>query len=74
MDGEDLYSVKWYKDGHEFYRYLPSNFPPALVFRMPGISVDVSRRKASAILIENAKYFYSFSLSSLIKLPKMSVE
>lgn len=42
MDGEDLYSVKWYKDGHEFYRYLPSNSPPALVFHMPGVSVDVS--------------------------------
>lgn len=42
MDGEDLYSVKWYKDGHEFYRYLPSNTPPALVFHMPGVTVDVS--------------------------------
>lgn len=42
MDGEDLYSVKWYKDGHEFYRYVPRNMPPALVFPLPGVNVDVS--------------------------------
>lgn len=42
MDGEDLYSVKWYKDGHEFYRYVPRNMPPALVFPLPGVRVDVS--------------------------------
>lgn len=42
MDGQDLYSVKWYKDGHEFYRYVPGNMPPALVFPLPGVRVDVS--------------------------------
>lgn len=42
MDGEELYSVKWYKDGHEFYRYIPRSMPPALVFDLPGINVDVS--------------------------------
>lgn len=42
MDGEELYSVKWYKDGHEFYRYIPRSMPPALVFFLPGINVDVS--------------------------------
>lgn len=44
MDGEELYSVKWYKDGHEFYRYIPRNMPPALVFPLAGIDVDVSGR------------------------------
>lgn len=42
MDGEALYSVKWYKDGNEFYRYVPRDMPPVLIFQLPGVSVDVS--------------------------------
>jgi hypothetical protein len=42
MEDEKLYSVKWYKDGHEFYRYLPRDHPPATLFPQNGISVDVS--------------------------------
>lgn len=42
LDGEALYSVKWYKDGNEFYRYVPRDMPPAQFFSLPGVSVDVS--------------------------------
>lgn len=42
LDGEALYSVKWYKDGNEFYRYVPRDNPPAQTFRLPGVAVDVS--------------------------------
>ena len=42
LDGESLYSVKWYKDGHEFYRYVPRDMPPAQIFPLPGVNVDVS--------------------------------
>lgn len=42
MEDEKLYSVKWYKDGHEFYRYLPRDHPPATLFPQNGIAVDVS--------------------------------
>lgn len=42
LDGESLYSVKWYKDGNEFYRYVPRDMPPAQVFALPGVTVDVS--------------------------------
>lgn len=37
---EKLYSVKWYKDGSEFYRYVPKDNPPSQVFNVAWISVD----------------------------------
>lgn len=40
--GEGLYSVKWYKDDLEFYRYVPRNDPPHIRFATPGVHVDVS--------------------------------
>lgn len=42
LDGETLYSVKWYKDGNEFYRFVPRDLPPTQTFPLPGITVDVS--------------------------------
>ena len=50
LDGEALYSVKWYKDGHEFYRYVPRDMPPAQVFELAGISVEVSIWKLIKVL------------------------
>lgn len=42
MNGESLYSVKWYKDGYEFYRYVPRDHPPAQIFEQNGVYVNVS--------------------------------
>lgn len=39
---ETLYSVKWYKDNEEFYRYVPKSNPPQQSYRVEGIRVDVS--------------------------------
>lgn len=41
---ETLYSVKWYKDNEEFYRYVPKANPPQQSYRVEGIRVDVSIR------------------------------
>lgn len=42
LEGETLYAVKWYKDGNEFYRYLPKEDQPTQIFDVPGVHVDVS--------------------------------
>ena len=41
LDREKLYSVKWYKDGHEFYRHVPEEDPRTHVFPLSGVIVDV---------------------------------
>lgn len=42
LDGGSLYSVKWYRDNEEFYRYMPSLRPPQHAHEVDGIRVDVS--------------------------------
>ncbi|XP_053677547.1 uncharacterized protein LOC128727642 [Anopheles nili] len=52
MEGEALYSVKWYKDGNEFYRYVPRDDPPVQTFRVEGISVNVRNSTNSHVVLE----------------------
>lgn len=43
LEGDELYSVKYYKDYVEFYRYLPNDAPiSAQKFKLKGAYVDVS--------------------------------
>lgn len=42
LDGEPLYSVKWYKGVSEFYRFVPNDMPQVHVFSLPGINIDVN--------------------------------
>uniref|UniRef100_A0A182TG98 CD80-like immunoglobulin C2-set domain-containing protein n=1 Tax=Anopheles melas TaxID=34690 RepID=A0A182TG98_9DIPT len=37
---EKLYSIKWYKDNEEFYRYVPSASQPIKSYKIEGIRVD----------------------------------
>ena len=37
-----LYSVKWYQNHEEFYRYMFAERTPVTAFTRPGINVDVT--------------------------------
>ncbi|GLH00973.1 Uncharacterized protein GBIM_07217 [Gryllus bimaculatus] len=40
--GDDvLYSVKWYKDDEEFYRFVPKSTPQLTSYRVEGVKVDI---------------------------------
>ncbi|XP_058057178.1 uncharacterized protein LOC131208441 [Anopheles bellator] len=52
MEGEALYSVKWYKDGREFYRYVPRDDPPGTVFPQPGIAVDIANSTSEQVILD----------------------
>ncbi|XP_077563933.1 uncharacterized protein LOC144179448 [Haemaphysalis longicornis] len=43
LESDELYSVKWYKNDTEFYRYIPRDNPPAQNYDLPGVVVDMSR-------------------------------
>lgn len=42
MQGDVLYSIKWYKGRREFYRYTLKENPAKKVFKVAGMTVDVS--------------------------------
>ena len=45
LEHEQLYSVKWYKDGHEFFRYIPGDKDQTItIFKLPGVSVNVGSK------------------------------
>ncbi|XP_017303774.1 uncharacterized protein LOC108253739 [Diaphorina citri] len=56
MEGAPLYSVKWYRGKHEFYRYTPSDSPQSKVFPLHGISVDDFHSVFQLHRIENPHY------------------
>ena len=45
LEGSKLYSVKWYKNGEEFFRFMPSMEKQYEVFPVNGITIDVSGMK-----------------------------
>ena len=49
LQGGNLYSVKWYKDESEFFRYVPDYQPQCQAFPAPGISLDVSNPVTNCI-------------------------
>ena len=44
LGNSSLYSVKWYKNGQEFFRFMPSMSRSFEVFHVSGVNLDVSDR------------------------------
>ncbi|XP_053994694.1 B-cell receptor CD22-like [Hylaeus anthracinus] len=59
LDGETLYSVKWYKDGNEFYRYVPQDRPPVLVFELPGVKANIHNSTESSVVLHSVNLMSS---------------
>lgn len=56
IEKDKLYSVKWYKNRVEFYRYLPSDSPPGQTYELPGLSVDLDQSNGSHVLLRNVDF------------------
>ncbi|XP_059095235.1 uncharacterized protein LOC131890003 [Tigriopus californicus] len=54
LENEQLYSVKWYKDGNEFYRYIPGDIDQTVtIFRLPGVRVDPRHSNKNQVMVRN---------------------
>jgi hypothetical protein len=51
LEGDKLYSVKWYRNAQEFYRYIPTDNPSTAVFRQPGLIVNEYRSSETNIFL-----------------------
>uniref|UniRef100_A0A1B0DRA7 Uncharacterized protein n=1 Tax=Phlebotomus papatasi TaxID=29031 RepID=A0A1B0DRA7_PHLPP len=50
---ETLYSVKWYKDNEEFYRFVPRASPPQHSYKVDGIKVAHEHSNSSRVSLRN---------------------
>ncbi|XP_050540765.1 uncharacterized protein LOC126905252 isoform X3 [Daktulosphaira vitifoliae] len=48
-----LYSVKWYKDDNEFYRFVPEDIPSVQVFHQSGIALDLTKCNMRKVTLKN---------------------
>jgi len=54
---DSLYSLKWYKDEVEFYRYQPWNtMEKQKVFDVPGIKIDMQASRPSEIVLKKVNF------------------
>lgn len=58
-----LYSVKWYRGRHEFYRYSPTETPSTKIFPFAGINVDLNRSNKSQVVLTRVSFGLSGNFS-----------
>ncbi|CAH1108641.1 unnamed protein product [Psylliodes chrysocephalus] len=51
LGNDTLYSVKWYKDHEEFYRFVPKERPQSNWYEVEGVNVDMSRSNSKKVVI-----------------------
>ena len=60
--GQKLYTLKWYHEEHEFWRFEPRARPKYQALNVPGVSIDV-RETPSIPLLRTNHYSLHFQRS-----------
>ncbi|XP_076325539.1 uncharacterized protein LOC143233293 [Tachypleus tridentatus] len=55
LEEDNLYSVKWYKDDLEFFRYVPKELPQRQFFPLDGINIDFTRSNKDVVFIQDVQ-------------------
>nr|XP_023018432.1 uncharacterized protein LOC111507366 [Leptinotarsa decemlineata] len=50
-----LYSIKWYWNDEEFYRFVPKESPPSRAFTMTHVNVDLSRSGPTDVTLKGIR-------------------
>lgn len=56
LEDAPLYSLKWYRGRHEFYRFAPSEEPATKIFNISGIHVDLGNSNKSQVTLRNVDF------------------
>ncbi|XP_041972018.1 uncharacterized protein LOC121727998 [Aricia agestis] len=51
LEGDQLYSIRWYRNMIEFYRYVPKESPATKVFPVAEIKVDVAASDQNRVVL-----------------------
>ncbi|KAK9298917.1 hypothetical protein QLX08_007944 [Tetragonisca angustula] len=53
LEADKLYSITWYKDHEEFYRYVPRGEPTKHSYRVEGVKVDHRQSDDQKVLLQD---------------------
>ncbi|KAG5895469.1 hypothetical protein JTB14_013384 [Gonioctena quinquepunctata] len=56
LEGDALYSVKWYRGRFEFYRYTPSEEPSIKTFPVNGIDIDGYNSNSKQVVLKDIDF------------------
>lgn len=60
LEGDNLYSVKWYFNQKEFYRYIPTDNPPVTIFNHhPGVNVNPQLSTTKEVVLDEIDFLTS---------------
>ncbi|XP_014472655.1 PREDICTED: cell adhesion molecule 3-like [Dinoponera quadriceps] len=54
LETEKLYSISWYKDNEEFYRYVPRTEPNKHSYHVEGVKVDHRKSDRGKVVLQDA--------------------
>lgn len=53
FEDENLYSLKWYRQSNEFFRYTPKDNPKFKTFKLPGVDVDMDQSSGKHLVLRD---------------------
>ncbi|KAL0270101.1 UNVERIFIED_CONTAM: hypothetical protein PYX00_007619 [Menopon gallinae] len=56
LENQKLYSVKWYKNDLEFYRFMPNNYPQMQIFQVEGVHLDTQKCNMTAVTLHPLEF------------------